>query len=157
MCLSRVCYHGRQKQSVCVCVCQFLRRGTVQLWVLLSRADRDRRADRSGFGLSSSSRSNNVVQPPAGYGTQLLAPIPERTMKTSRQGRVWPVSSLMGRRENHGTTTPLDSRTLQPEKSTRGDTVSPTNLKALRKASRAGPHCPVRLRRKLRKLPCRRR
>ena len=30
-----------------VCVCHFLRSGTAQLWVLLSRADRDRRADWS--------------------------------------------------------------------------------------------------------------
>ena len=44
---------------VSVCVCQFLRRGTAQLWVLLSRADRDRRADRSGFVLLDSRGSNN--------------------------------------------------------------------------------------------------
>ena len=30
-----------------VCECQFLRRGTCSVWVLLSRADRDRRAERT--------------------------------------------------------------------------------------------------------------
>ena len=35
------------------------------VWVLLSRADRDRRAERSGFGLSDTRVPiNNVVQPP---------------------------------------------------------------------------------------------
>ena len=52
------------------CVRQFLRRGTAQLWALLSRADRDHRADRSAFVLLSSRGSNNVVQPP---GTRLPA------------------------------------------------------------------------------------
>ena len=52
---------GYGKVCACrvVCVCQFLRRGTAQLWVLLSRADRDRRADRSGFVLLDSRGSNN--------------------------------------------------------------------------------------------------
>ena len=63
------------------CVRQFLRRGTAQLWVLLSRADRDRRADRSGFVLLSSRGSNNVVQPP---GTQPATIVPRRTMKIDK-------------------------------------------------------------------------
>ena len=44
--------------SVCLSV---LRRGPA-LWVLLSRGDRDRRAERSGFGYSRSALSDNELQ-----------------------------------------------------------------------------------------------
>ena len=47
----------RRGVCVCVCVCSF-GEGPA-LWVLLSRVDRDRRAERSGFGYIGLALSDN--------------------------------------------------------------------------------------------------